>query len=144
MAFTLRCRTARHLPVRGQAAVRGVTLAIAIALCACKRTPSFKDEVLPVMLRHCASAEGCHGDKPTDSVDLDLRAANAWTQLVGAPAEARKGALRVRPGEPSGSFLLAKLKGALSAGEGKAMPIDEDTGVPIVPSPLPLSSTLGS
>src|SRR5262249_50386411 len=98
---------------------------------------SFRNDVLPVMLRHCADEKGCHGNKPTDSVDLDLRAAAAYSQLVGAHAEARKGAFRIKPGDPLSSFLIDKLEGSLRKGEGKPMPIDAQTGAPLSPSPLP-------
>lgn len=111
-----------------------------LSLTACPSTPqapSFQHAVLPVLIQHCATAEGCHGNKPTDSVDLDLRPPAAWSQLVGHPAEARKGALRVKPHDARASFLIAKLSGQLEPDEGKAMPIDEDTGVPLNPSPLP-------
>ena len=100
--------------------------------------PSFRADILPVMALHCASAEGCHGTKPTPSVSLDLRASAAYGELVNKPAEGRRGALRVKPGEPRASFLVDKLTGQLgSVQEGKRMPIDVDTGAPVIPSPLP-------
>jgi hypothetical protein len=70
-------------------------------------------------------------------VHLDLRPAAAYSQLVNAPAEARAGAFRVKPGDPEASFLIDKLEGTLGGGEGKKMPIDDQTGVPLDPSPLP-------
>ena len=101
--------------------------------------PSFRADVLPVLALHCASAEGCHGDKPTPSVSLDLRAAFAYGELVNKPSEGRRGAVRVKPGDPQASFLVDKLTGRLgSVQDGKRMPIDVDTGAPVVPSPLPL------
>ncbi len=100
--------------------------------------PSFRADVLPVLALNCASAEGCHGNKPTPSVDLDLRAASAYEQLVDKPSRARRGALRLKPGDPQASFLLDKLTGSLGpVQEGKRMPLDAETGAPIVPSPLP-------
>ena len=99
--------------------------------------PSFEGDVLPVLIGHCSTDEGCHGNKPTHSVALDLRRDAAYRQLVGAAAEARKGALRVQPGDPAASFLVDKLEGRLRPGEGKAMPIDPQTGAPSSPSPLP-------
>lgn len=107
---------------------------------ACKsepKAPSFRRDVMPVMQRQCAGAEGCHGEKPTDSVALDLRPDAAYAALVNAPAEARAGAWRVLPGSPDASFLVDKLRGPPGRGEGKRMPIDEDTGVTVEPSPLP-------
>lgn len=100
--------------------------------------PSFRAEILPVMALHCASAEGCHGDKPTPSVSMDLRASSAYGELVNKPADGRRGAMRVKPGDPQASFLVDKLTGRLgSVQEGKRMPIDVETGAPVVPSPLP-------
>jgi hypothetical protein len=98
--------------------------------------PSFRSDVAPVLERMCARAEGCHGNKPTDSVDLDLRASGSYAQLVGVAAQARKGALRVAPGAPASSFLVDKLTGRLGPREGKRMPIDAQTGAPIDPSPI--------
>ena len=102
-----------------------------------QRIPSFQRDVLPVLRQQCASAQGCHGEKPTDSVHLDLRSGTAYAQLVNAPAQARKGALRITPGIPASSFLLDKLSGkTLGPREGKRMPLDPDTGVPFEHSPL--------
>ena len=100
--------------------------------------PSFSRDVWPVLDRHCAQAKGCHGNEPTDSVALDLRRDHAYAELVGHPSAARKGALRISAGNPAASFLVDKLTAKLRSGEGKAMPLDPDTGVPILPSPLPL------
>ena len=97
--------------------------------------PSFRTSVLPHMQKHCAEAEGCHGPKPTDSVDLDLRPAAAYEQLVNHAAQARKGALRIKSGDVAGRFLVDKLTGGLRKREGKTMPIDADTGAPIEPVP---------
>ncbi len=100
--------------------------------------PSFRTEVLPVLVLHCASSEGCHGNKPTPSVSLDLRASSAYGELVNKLSEGRRGAVRVKPGDPQASFLVDKLTGRLGpVQEGKRMPIDVDTGAPVVPSPLP-------
>lgn len=70
-------------------------------------------------------------------MDLDLRSGAAYAELVKHRAEARKGAVRVLPGDATASFLVDKLTGALGAQEGKLMPIDADTGAPIEPNPLP-------
>jgi hypothetical protein len=117
-------------------------IALLVFATACTRQPaepkvSFKRDVQPELTRGCASAEGCHGSAPTDSVSLDLRPAESHAQLVGVDSEGRPGTARVTPGAPDASFLLDKLRGTLRQGEGKSMPIDAETGAPIVPSPLP-------
>lgn len=127
--FSASCRSserASELPARTAGSAEAVEL-----------PPSFRREILPVLERHCSSADGCHGARPTDSVDLDLRASAAHSQLVNHPAKIREGAVLVRPGDVAASFLVDKLTGALAEREGKAMPLDADTGTPIEPSPLP-------
>ena len=99
--------------------------------------PSFRRHVIPVLVRDCATAKGCHGEEPTESVSLDLRPASAYAQLVNVVAQARPGGVRVKPGNDEASFLVAKLTGKLVGAEGKPMPIDPESGVPLVPSPLP-------
>jgi len=124
----------------------GLTLAIAMA---CRRQsdlprkpaiaapalPSLARDIGPVFQRACASEAGCHGDEPS-KVKLDLRPPAIYEQLVGHAAVTRKGALRVKPGDPGESVLVVKLQGPLRASEGKLMPIDANTGAPIIPNPL--------
>jgi len=116
-----------------------------VSLVACARkpapppapaAPSFKSDIAPVLSRMCAQARGCHGEAPTDSVDLDLRPAAAWAQLVGRAAETRRTAQRVKPGDCDASRLVAKLTGRLGPREGKRMPIDPDSGAPVQPNPV--------
>jgi hypothetical protein len=99
-------------------------------------SPSFKRDIGPVLEHMCASKKGCHGRDPTDSVKLDLRTGEAWRELVNVASEGRKGTVRVKPGDPGGSFLVDKLTGRLKHGEGKKMPINDQTGAPIEPSPI--------
>jgi hypothetical protein len=101
------------------------------------REPSFRADILPVLQHHCAEQRGCHGEEPTESVELDLRPSAAFDQIVNHPARGRPDALRVKPGDPGSSFLVSKLSGPLRPDEGKLMPLDADTGTPIQPSPLP-------
>lgn len=98
--------------------------------------PSFRRDVVPAIVEHCATAAGCHGPDPTESVDLDLGPSSAYESLVEAGSEVRPGAFLVVPFEPDESFLLTKLTGPLGASEGKLMPFDPDTGEPIHPSPV--------
>jgi hypothetical protein len=97
---------------------------------------SFSREIAPQMQRMCAAVEGCHGEHPTDSVSLDLRADRAYAALVNQPAQVRKGAMRVKPGDPDASVLVAKLTGELGPREGKRMPLDPMTGVPVAHSAM--------
>jgi hypothetical protein len=99
--------------------------------------PSFRADILPILQRQCADPKGCHGEEPTESIALDLRPPYAFAELVDVPAKGRPGSWRVHRGDPANSFLIDKLRGKLRQGEGKAMPLDVDRGVPIEPSPLP-------
>jgi hypothetical protein len=96
----------------------------------------FSADVAPVLERWCTRAHSCHGADPADSVDLDLRRQTAFTDLVGHPSRVRHGAARVQMGDPDASVLVAKLRGTLGPREGKQMPIDAQTGAPVVPNPL--------
>lgn len=120
-------------------------LAALLALAGCKASPpvpagpvpSFRRDLLPTLQLNCASARGCHGLDASDEVDLDLRPAQAWRQLVNQAAVERANTYRVKPGAPEQSFLVDKLAGRLGAREGKRMPLDPTTDEPRVPNPLP-------
>jgi len=99
--------------------------------------PSFARDVEPILDHECAHQKGCHGAEPADDVDMDLRPVAAYRELVGKGAEQREGALRVKPFDPDGSFVVDKLTGRLAGHDGKRMPIDRETGVSVDPSPLP-------
>jgi hypothetical protein len=99
--------------------------------------PSFGRDIEPVLEKTCTQADNCHGNVPAEAIDMDLRPPAAYEALVGRPAQARHGALRVAPGNVPASFLVSKLVGPLKHGEGKLMPLDPDTGAPAKPSPLP-------
>lgn len=112
---------------------------VPVVLGGCKQqppAPSFSKEILPVFQLQCASARGCHGAEPNDWIDLDLRPPAAHAQLVGHAAYERDHAVRVKPGSPEESFLIAKLAGRLGQREGKPMPLDPATGQPQRPSPV--------
>lgn len=85
---------------------------------------SFSQNVQPIFNASCASS-GCHGaPQPTG---LDLRAAVSYSMLVDQPATAFctaqvAGAVRVKPGDTTGSMLWRKL--ANDPGKcGAAMPL---------------------
>jgi hypothetical protein len=74
----------------------------------------------------CATAS-CHSTAQMES-GLDLSAGNSHASLIDvlpATEEAkREGLVRVKPGDPSKSFLLEKLRGGLPAEKGRRMPYD--------------------
>ncbi len=99
--------------------------------------PSFAREIAPVLAKHCTGKD-CHGDDPEMDITLDLRLPSSYRELVNTPAQmGTTHLMRVKPGDPDNSMLVHKLTGRLGFKEGKRMPIDDDTGEPIVPSPLP-------
>jgi hypothetical protein len=71
----------------------------------------------------CATLS-CHGTARAGA--LDLRPGAAYASLVGVladnPVARAAGTLRVLPGDPERSFLLAKLRGTLGPDEGTPMP----------------------
>lgn len=123
--------------------MRSALCLLAVFAFACKSEPpkpkevSFSRDIEPVLDKQCASANGCHGPKPTHSVDLNLSAGRSWDELVGMASETRPGALRVQPGDVANSFIINKLSGKLGPKEGKTMPLDPETGVSPDRSPLP-------
>ncbi len=94
--------------------------------------PSFARDIAPVLEARCARARGCHGAEATPVVDLDLRRARAYRELVAIPAETGTSSLlRVEPGHPAASVLVHKLTGR--PGAGKPMPLDPKTEAPAPP-----------
>jgi hypothetical protein len=89
--------------------------------------PSFRADIAPILERSCATARGCHGLKPSEVGDLNLRSAASYRALVAVRAELRPAEMRVEPGRPDHSFLLDKLSGTLGPDEGKRMPLDPST-----------------
>jgi hypothetical protein len=71
------------------------------------------------------SSDSCHSSVGRAG-DLILESGYSWDQLVerapSNPVAAHYGHMRVMPGEPDRSFLLAKLTNNLAAGEGLSMP----------------------
>src|SRR5439155_6557463 len=71
----------------------------------------------------CTSTS-CHGAAAAGG--LSLEAGGAYANLVGVPpvnpAARAAGVLRVMPGHPEESFLVAKLEGHLGPDEGRLMP----------------------
>lgn len=99
-------------------------------------TKSFKKDIAPVLSETCATSIGCHGERRTQKVELDLRLANSYRSLVNRTSMVRSGALLVDPGHAARSFLVDKLTRALRDGEGRPMPLDPETGAILTPSPI--------
>jgi hypothetical protein len=76
-------------------------------------TISFSSDVLSIM----SSCTGCHGS----SGGLNLRAANAYTNLVGVNAAGCNGEVRVIAGDSQNSYLIKKIEGRHRAGCGNSM-----------------------
>ncbi|MCB9664647.1 MAG: hypothetical protein H6732_11085 [Alphaproteobacteria bacterium] len=84
--------------------------------------PTYEADVVPILRNNCASSD-CHGG-PEATTGLDLRPSKAYAQLVGVPCDQADDILRVDPGNPDASYLLAKVGGTPEAlgGEGDPMP----------------------
>jgi len=71
------------------------------------------------------SSDSCHSSVGRAG-DLVLDAEHSWDALMEQPPSnltaAEHGMMRVDPGEPENSFLLAKLTARLASGEGASMP----------------------
>jgi hypothetical protein len=91
-------------------------LLIATALYPEAPPPSFRAHIQPILERECVE---CHGPKRAKA-RLDLGAERARANLVGVPSTERPDILRVKPGDPEGSYLWLKLDHR--APEGSGMP----------------------
>jgi mono/diheme cytochrome c family protein len=78
--------------------------------------PTLKKDVQPIFDRACAD---CHGTKRAKA-KLNLSAATAAQALVNHPADQVPQLVRVKPGDPDGSYLWQKLQN--KAAKGKGMP----------------------
>ena len=87
-----------------------------LALVAVPPEPSFSKDVQPIFDKGCVD---CHGAKKAKA-KLDLSAGTALKNLVNVPSEQVPATLRVKPGDPEGSYLWLKLDHR--AKEGAGMP----------------------
>jgi len=73
---------------------------------------SFTDDVMPIILRSCAFTS-CHGavGGPTGGMYLGPELALTYQSTVGAPSTIEPSVLRIKPGDPAGSFLQHKIDG---------------------------------
>jgi hypothetical protein len=51
--------------------------AVGVAEAGKSDVPSFRFDVMPELVKNCATADGCHGKQATHSVNLDLRVRSA-------------------------------------------------------------------
>jgi hypothetical protein len=79
-------------------------------------TPSFSANVVPILEKRC-SVGGCHSFA-TRQAALVLTPDAAYDALVGVPAALRPSAVRVRPSDPSGSWLVAMIGADDAARQG--------------------------
>jgi hypothetical protein len=111
--------------------VLGVFILGAVAGCgdsagspAAPAMPTFERLQTQVFNVSCSS-DSCHGSVGR-AADLVLEEGQSWESLVNHPVSnpvaAARGWMRVNPGQPDTSFLMAKLADNLAAGEGKSMP----------------------
>jgi len=75
-----------------------------------------------IFIPNCATTAGCHGAGAASDLDLSLPIEDLEAQLVGVASAVCPDQIRVVPGDPSASFLFAKLHDSPECGE--KMPID--------------------
>jgi len=74
-------------------------------------TLSFSQRIqTEILTPSCASCHTDDGRSP--AAGLNLKAGSAYAALVGVASTGKAGAVRVIPGNPSGSYLVQKLEGA--------------------------------
>lgn len=84
--------------------------------------PRFSDIQAKVFSPSCAAFSSCHSSVGL-AAKCDLTAAKAYGELVDRASPNVAGRTLVVPGHPEESFLIAKLRGELGAGEGDRMPL---------------------
>ncbi|MBW7904470.1 MAG: hypothetical protein LC135_07620 [Phycisphaerae bacterium] len=69
---------------------------------------SFAADIVPILTAHCA---GCHspGGFAFTFITMDLRAANAYQNLVGVASVQASGRVRIVPGDATASYLIEKV-----------------------------------
>jgi hypothetical protein len=99
---------------RAAGVAASLTLLAGIALVAQSPAPSFSRDVAPILQRECAK---CHGEKE-QKAKLDLAGPEAYKSLVNVPSREEQEILRVKPGDPEGSYLWLKLEHRTAKGSG--------------------------
>jgi len=100
------------------------------------RTPTIATVQDEIFNRTCATSS-CHDTAAAGGLDLSEYAAfpNLVAVPAANPATQAAGRVRVVPGDPDTSFLLAKLLGQLGPGERSRMPL---VGRPLSPNAIDL------
>lgn len=83
--------------------------------------PSYSRNIQPIFDRNCVA---CHQEGSAQA-DLNLEAGLSYKDLVSVRSTQAKTSYRVLPGNPSKSYLIAKLEGTHSklGGKGVKMPV---------------------
>lgn len=116
-------------PVTLTARAGAQTATLSLTVTGAKPPPiSFARDIQPIFTRSCAIPD-CHsGDEEFVSGGILLEEGRSYSQSVGVPAlQVRNGSvLRVEPGNPDRSYLVAKIRGTHRAlgGSGAQMPLD--------------------
>jgi hypothetical protein len=84
--------------------------------------PIFSDIQQKILTPSCAAFTACH-NAAGQAAKCDLTAGKAYAELVGSSSTTNPAKELVVPGDPSSSFLVAKLRGELAEGEGEPMPL---------------------
>ena len=79
-------------------------------------TPSFSANVEPIFEKRCATG-GCHS-LATGQAGLTLAPGVAYDEIVGVPSALRPAVLRVRPGQPSQSWVVTMISADDAARQG--------------------------
>ena len=79
-------------------------------------TPSFSANVAPIFEKRCATG-GCHS-LATRQAALALAPGVAYDEIVGVPSALRPSVLRVSPGQPSQSWIVAMISADDAARHG--------------------------
>jgi hypothetical protein len=100
---------------------RALAAAVLVAATAAAAPPSFKGQIVPLLRDRCV---GCHltGDEVGG---MALHAGAAYKTTVGVPS-LESPLVRIRPGKPDESYLVAKIEGrqAEVGGAGARMPLE--------------------
>lgn len=96
------------------AALGALTIFFALGMVAQSPAPSYERDVQPIFKHECVK---CH-DAKEHKGKLDLSGGTAYQNLVKVPSREEEGVLRVKPGDPEGSYLWQKLMHETKEGSG--------------------------